>query len=173
MRADSSTELQKLRVDGGVTNSDHAMQIQADLGGFIVERPEMRESTALGSALLAGSALKLFGWDLTRPETLRKVNARQMATFEPRLGEGERQRKWKGWLKAVERSKKWREEEEQDEAEERLEKTDQKVPRVNGEEKDFVPTREDSSGNLSVKGKKGESSGTTTPLSMNGFAGEL
>lgn len=106
MRADSSTELQKLRVDGGVTNSDHAMQIQADLGGFIVERPEMRESTALGSALLAGSALGLFGWDMSKPETLRKVNARQMATFKPNLPEKERQRKWKGWQRAVERSKK-------------------------------------------------------------------
>lgn len=43
MRADSDVELKKLRVDGGVTNSDHAMQIQADIGGYIVERPEMRE----------------------------------------------------------------------------------------------------------------------------------
>lgn len=43
MRADSDIPLKKLRVDGGVTNSDFAMQIQADLGGFIVERPEMRE----------------------------------------------------------------------------------------------------------------------------------
>lgn len=43
MRADSGSELKKLRVDGGVTNSDHFAQINSDLGGFIVERPEMRE----------------------------------------------------------------------------------------------------------------------------------
>lgn len=109
MRADSDTPLKKLRVDGGVTNSDHAMQIQADLGGFNIERPVMRESTALGSALLAGSALGLFGWDLGKPETLRKVNARAMGTFEPRLDEKEREKKWKGWNRAVERSRKWRE----------------------------------------------------------------
>jgi glycerol kinase len=142
------------------------MQIQADLGGFIVERPEMRESTALGSALLAGSALGLFGWDLTKPETLRKVrlpslyilptllnadlfsthlpslfpssrsslrtfspillrpnslhpkvNARAMATFRPKLPEKEREKKWRGWKRAVERAKKWREADEEDAAE--------------------------------------------------------
>lgn len=43
MRADSDIPLLKLKVDGGVTNSDHAMQIQADIGGFTVERPQMRE----------------------------------------------------------------------------------------------------------------------------------
>ena len=36
-------------------------------------RPSMRESTALGSALLAGHALGLFGWDVNKPETLSKV----------------------------------------------------------------------------------------------------
>jgi glycerol kinase len=36
---------------------------------FRVVRPEMRESTALGSALLAVSAVGLFRWDITRPET--------------------------------------------------------------------------------------------------------
>ncbi|CDZ97521.1 glycerol kinase [Phaffia rhodozyma] len=116
MRADSDTPLKKLRVDGGVTNSDHAMQIQADIGGFNIERPVMRESTALGSALLAGSAIGLFGWDISKPETLRKVNARAMGKFEPKLPEDQRERKWKGWKRAVERSKKWRQEEEKDEA---------------------------------------------------------
>jgi glycerol kinase len=49
MRADSDIPLLKLKVDGGVTNSDHAMQIQADLGGFTVERPQMRECVRLCS----------------------------------------------------------------------------------------------------------------------------
>lgn len=73
MKADSGVELKHLMVDGGMTNGDVVMQIQADIGGFEVVRPEMRESTALGSALLAGSAVGFAGWDIDRPETLNKV----------------------------------------------------------------------------------------------------
>lgn len=43
MKHDSNTELKHLKVDGGMTNSDMTMQLQADLGGFDVVRPEMRE----------------------------------------------------------------------------------------------------------------------------------
>jgi len=107
MKADSGVELKHLKVDGGMTNGDVVMQIQADIGGFEVVRPEMRESTALGSALLAGSAIGLFGWDLRHPETLSKVNTRGSTTFKPTLSEEERERGWKGWKRAVERSKGW------------------------------------------------------------------
>jgi glycerol kinase len=43
MKLDSGSELKHLKVDGGMTNGDTAMQILADLGGFGVVRPEMRE----------------------------------------------------------------------------------------------------------------------------------
>lgn len=43
MKLDSGTDLQHLKVDGGMTNGDMAMQILADIGGFGVVRPEMRE----------------------------------------------------------------------------------------------------------------------------------
>ena len=43
MKLDSGSDLTSLKVDGGMTNGDVAMQILADLGGFDVERPEMRE----------------------------------------------------------------------------------------------------------------------------------
>ena len=49
----------------------------ADVGGLGVvrpERPEMRGSTTFGSALFAGAAIGLFGWDITRPETFARVN---------------------------------------------------------------------------------------------------
>lgn len=64
-------------------------------------------STALGSALLAGSAIGLFGWDVTKPETLAKVNVHGSTTFSPQIEEKERARMWQGWQKAVERSKGW------------------------------------------------------------------
>lgn len=54
MQADAGTPLQRLRVDGGASANDLLMQIQADVLGIPVERPVVRETTALGVALLAG-----------------------------------------------------------------------------------------------------------------------
>ncbi|CAE6398346.1 unnamed protein product [Rhizoctonia solani] len=107
MAKDSGVDLQHLKVDGGMTNSDLAMQLQADIGGFEVIRPEMRESTALGSALLAGSAIRLFGWDISKPETLTRVNTKGSASFHPRTTKEQRVLKWLGWQRAVERSRGW------------------------------------------------------------------
>jgi glycerol kinase len=44
MKLDSGQDLKNLKVDGGMTNGDLAMSILADIGGFDVVRPEMRES---------------------------------------------------------------------------------------------------------------------------------
>ncbi|EIN09624.1 glycerol kinase [Punctularia strigosozonata HHB-11173 SS5] len=109
MQLDAKTRLEHLKVDGGLTNSDVGMEIVADLGGFDVVRPEMRESTALGSALLAGSAIRFNGWDVTKPETLAEVNTKGNKTFAPSMKEEERAKRWAGWQKAVERSKGWEE----------------------------------------------------------------
>lgn len=43
MQLDSKVDMKHLKVDGGVTNGDVAMEILADIGGFDVIRPEMRE----------------------------------------------------------------------------------------------------------------------------------
>jgi glycerol kinase len=43
MKLDSGTDLKHLKVDGGMTNGDLAMKVLADVGGFTVIRPEMRE----------------------------------------------------------------------------------------------------------------------------------
>ncbi|KLO19006.1 glycerol kinase [Schizopora paradoxa] len=114
MKLDSNKDLKHLKVDGGMTNGDLCMQVLADLGGFGVVRPEMRESTALGSALLAGSALRLFGWDISKPETLAHVNTRGNTNFEPSLPESQREEMWSRWQKAVERSMGWDEAPDED-----------------------------------------------------------
>jgi len=44
MKLDSGKDLKDLKVDGGMTNGDLAMTVLADIGGFNVVRPEMRES---------------------------------------------------------------------------------------------------------------------------------
>ena len=64
-------------------------------------------STALGSALLAGSAIGLFGWDISKPETLDKVNTKGSTLFNPKTTKEQRAKKWAGWQRAVERSKGW------------------------------------------------------------------
>lgn len=52
MKLDSKTDLKHLKVDGGMTNGDKVMEILADIGGFDVIRPEMREYVVLLVPLL-------------------------------------------------------------------------------------------------------------------------
>jgi glycerol kinase len=51
---------QTLRVDGGMTASDWTMQFLADILGAPVDRPKLRETTALGAAWLAGHRAGLY-----------------------------------------------------------------------------------------------------------------
>ena len=57
MEQDSSIRLTQLRVDGGAASNDLLMQIQADVLGVAVVRPQVTETTALGAAFLAGLAV--------------------------------------------------------------------------------------------------------------------
>ena len=52
-----SCSLHDLRVDGGVSHNDFAMQFQADVLGAEVLRPRLVETTALGVAFAAGLAV--------------------------------------------------------------------------------------------------------------------
>lgn len=56
MVLDMGAPLAELRVDGGAARNDLLMQIQADILGAVCVRPTVLETTALGSALLAGLA---------------------------------------------------------------------------------------------------------------------
>ncbi|TBH21349.1 glycerol kinase GlpK [Thermus thermamylovorans] len=97
--------LKELRVDGGMVRNDLFLQIQADLLGVPVLRPEVTETTALGAALMAGvgaGALDLEGvkgaWILE-------------ASFPPRMSLERRQALHQGWRRAVERTLGWAREE--------------------------------------------------------------
>jgi glycerol kinase len=70
-------------------------------------------STALGSALLAGSAIGLYGWDLNKPATLAKVNALGGSTFRCTLKDDVRAEKWRLWQRAIERARGWDEDQEE------------------------------------------------------------
>ncbi|WP_434055520.1 MAG: glycerol kinase GlpK [Roseibium sp.] len=101
MRADwSDAEKPVLRVDGGMTASDWTMQFLADILGAPVDRPTVAETTALGSAWLAGSKAGIWPgeeafsaqWQLER-------------RFEPKLPEADRSRLLAGWQDAVTRTR--------------------------------------------------------------------
>jgi len=70
-------------------------------------------STALGAALLAGAAVKLYGWDLTKPETFAHVNEAGANRFKPKIGRELREKKWRDWNRAVERARGWDEDKEE------------------------------------------------------------
>lgn len=79
----------------------------------------MRESTALGSALLAGHALGLFGWDINDPSTLKNVNTADSQLFEPSISAAKRAKMRRGWERAVSRARAWHEGDDELELEER------------------------------------------------------
>ncbi|ORZ21193.1 hypothetical protein BCR42DRAFT_407042 [Absidia repens] len=107
MNKDSGTPLRALNVDGGMSNSDLCMQIQANLlgDGVLVTRPKMRETTALGSAIAAGLALGVWK-DLN---DLDKVNKEGETVFRSQLSAESTERLYSGWQKAVTRSLDWAE----------------------------------------------------------------
>ena len=61
MEADSGQSISELRVDGGATANNLLMQIQANLLGTKVVKPEITEVTAIGAAYLAGLATGFWG----------------------------------------------------------------------------------------------------------------
>lgn len=99
MRADwpeAATTNTVLRVDGGMAVSDWTMQRLADLLNAPVDRPVVRETTAVGAAYLAGLASGIY------PEPERFAdNWRLERRFKPNMSEATRARKLKGWAQAV------------------------------------------------------------------------
>jgi len=107
MQADSGIRLHALRVDGGAVVNNFLMQFQADILGTAVERPQVREVTALGAAYLAGLAT---GFWQSLDELQSKVSLEK--TFLPAFGEDYRNQRYSRWRKAVKRALAWEEEQE-------------------------------------------------------------
>jgi glycerol kinase len=100
MTSDSGRPLTELKVDGGATSNDLLMQLQADILGIPVVRPVVRETTALGAAYAAGLAAGAFE---STGELRRLWKADR--TFEPRWDEDRRESAFRGWKRAVERTR--------------------------------------------------------------------
>jgi glycerol kinase len=104
MQQDSGNRLQSLRVDGGAVANNFLMQFQSDILGTRVERPVIREVTALGAAFLAGLAVG-FWQDLDEVQSKTAIEKE----FKPSIETIERNTRYKGWQKAVARVRDWEE----------------------------------------------------------------
>ena len=103
MERDSGKRLESLAVDGGLSNSDLTMQFQADVTGIPVDRPAMRETTALGAAIAAGLATGV--WN--KLTDLRDVNRTGRKIFQPCEDRAPIGRMVRKWEQAVEMSRGW------------------------------------------------------------------
>lgn len=104
MQADSNINLAGLRVDGGAVANNFLMQFQADVLDTEVHRPKVTEVTALGAAYLAGLAV---GYWNSIDEL--KDKAELDRTFLPHHDEEKRNRRYKGWKRAVKCAQVWAE----------------------------------------------------------------
>ncbi|KIP79761.1 glycerol kinase [Vibrio harveyi] len=104
MQADSGIKLANLRVDGGAVANNFLMQFQSDVLNTEVHRPQVTEVTALGAAYLAGLAVGFWGSidELQDKAVLDR-------TFEPHDDEEKRNRRYKGWKRAVKCAQTWSE----------------------------------------------------------------
>ncbi len=89
-----------LRVDGGMTASDWTMQCIADTLNAPVDRPVVAETTAVGSAYLAGLHTGLYP-GLEEFAKMWKLDKR----FEPNCNADVREKKYAGWLDSVRRTR--------------------------------------------------------------------
>lgn len=102
MEQDSGVAMRTMRVDGGVTVNDFAMQVQADILGVPVSRPRVAETTALGAAYAAGLAVGT--WSDTSDLS---DNWQESHCWQPTWDKARRDAGYGGWRKAVERTLDW------------------------------------------------------------------
>lgn len=85
-----------LRVDGGAAANNLLMQIQANLSGLSVDRPENIETTGFGAALFSALGAKIFSGldDLKSTRSTQRI-------FMSSIDEEERKSQYSGWLRAI------------------------------------------------------------------------
>ena len=103
--ADAGVDLNEVRVDGGMIANELLMQFQADILGVPVIRPVVAETTALGAAYAAGLAVGF--WKNT--DELREL-WQEERRWIPQISETDRERQYRVWNKAVEKSLNWMDE---------------------------------------------------------------
>ena len=89
-----------------MVGNDLLMQFQADILGVPVVRPRVAETTALGAAYAAGLAVGFWA----RPGRVYGVTGRPTGAGSP-AATSARERRYRDWKRAVERTLEWVEEE--------------------------------------------------------------
>lgn len=102
MERESGIDVKEIRADGGAAQNNYLMQFQADISNKKVLRPKNLETTSLGAAYMAGLKVD-FLKDKEELADLCEIDE----VFEPDMKEEERDRLYKGWKKAVQRSLGW------------------------------------------------------------------
>jgi glycerol kinase len=102
MKADSRLRLKEIRVDGGAAANNFLAQFQADMLGVKLSRPRWVETTALGAAYLAGLTVG-FWKDRAEIASLRQEDR----LFLPSAERENYRALYRGWRRAVKRSKRW------------------------------------------------------------------
>jgi glycerol kinase len=102
MNKDSGVELSRLKVDGGMVANEVLMQFQSDILNVPVIRPRVSETTALGAAYAAGLAVGFW----TGLDELRQ-NWAEDKTWHPSMASAVREKYYREWKKAVDRTFDW------------------------------------------------------------------
>jgi glycerol kinase len=109
MNSDAGMDLSTLKVDGGMTANNLLMQFLADVLDVPVVRPIVAETVSLGAAYAAGVGVG-FWPDI---ESLRE-NWHKAAEWFPAMDGGARERGYRKWRKAVQRTFDWVDEYDED-----------------------------------------------------------
>ena len=109
MERDAGMRISNLKVDGGASSNYFLMKFQSDITGVDVLRPKCIETTAMGAAYLAGLAT---GFWKSKEDIIYNWNLGHR--FEPSKDDELRDKKLKGWRRAVRCALAWAEDEEEE-----------------------------------------------------------
>ena len=102
MKDETGLDLKGLKVDGGAVQNNFLMQFQSDILQTEIAKPQINEITGLGAVFLAGLAV---GFWKNQEELQDLIKVEKM--FKPEQSLNSVNQDYKGWKKAVQRSRAW------------------------------------------------------------------
>jgi glycerol kinase len=94
LESDLGRKIEKLKVDGGVTQSDFIMQQQSDFLGMTLEKPHMSELTARGAAIAAGLGIGV--WPSHKDISFDPST--RCTLFSPNIEKSDADHRYRHWL---------------------------------------------------------------------------
>ena len=96
MKQEAHISLKSLSVDGGATSNAFLMQFQSDMLHIDILQPQVKETTALGAAYLAGLAIGFY-----KSQDDIKKNHHFAQVYHPVMNQQEALQYYKQWQKAI------------------------------------------------------------------------